>query len=1213
MKRKTRFLSLCLFFALFLSVFPMDTVSGASETTYEDVTKYTYELTPILSPFLYAIYVKTENPDPTSFRFVDRDTVYATEDAPEGYYVLQPRHFADVLYENEEIYRVKGGYIFYNGQGMPDGGKLVLQQKTGDGGGTTVIWGGGSDVVMTGEYEDTNVTVTCPKLQSGADYLIEHYTVGLTDFFEKMDAVQSALNKLAVYPRPVQDSSRPTGKYPALAASGYYPELGLNKHYELLYQNTDGLLLSISYPFVLDSLGMPGMMRTVANTLDPSVIVSAGLSHPFINVTKNGTTKTYGGVGYGGDDPLYTKHVNKWFTFQYDAQDFLNSGTIDSYLQKLVSFVPLANADAAEHRDLIAGETFRNTIAATGGTWIRIAVEYFFSTGTSYAYALPMPYGYTEVLTDAWVDGRYIGNYEMVEVSAVFADHPTSDIVIRQMQYTDYDGESHTQDVLFRYDEDADIWEAENYYDGPYQAEAPDVFYMTRQEVEEMQIDRYTVSAPEKGLIYDGTAYPGTQFQNVLVTGVETQEALQIDYQERKELLAIVLPENATYQDVEWSSSDESVAVIEDEYDFDSECYRYYVKGVKTGTAELTVKTLEGAATASCTVTVLENYAGKCGENVTFMFNSKTGVLTISGEGPLDEYGYYSPRANPFYEIRDKIKTVVVTDGVTSLSAYAFRDCSVLEEITLPASIERIPYDTFLDCKKLAAINVNGSGSNFSSRDGVLFNSDFTVLALYPQGRPQTEYPVPDGVTAVGAGAFKQNRFLQRIFLPDSIAEIKDWAFEECEGLATINIPENAKVGESIFYNCQNLLSVDVADDNPYVADIDGVLFSKDFGKLIQYPCGKKDTSYSIPDGVATVEHSAFRFNKSLQEIVFPDSLTKIDDAAFQDCTALTSLLIKGNVGYIGSNSFRGCVALIALILTEGVQRLGDGAFAECTALTEVYLPETLKEINKWAFLGCSSLARISVQQKVTQIGFRAFYECGALKDIYYTGTQEQWDQIKVDSENYGLNNAELHLHKHVYDNVETVKIETCAVEGLDKQVCTECGFSKYDVIQKKAHVMEKTNEKKATCTEAGNVEYYTCSVCKKTFSDAKGTKEIKDVTLKATGHSFGRWIVTKEATTAEEGVEARMCSKCGEEETRPIAIIEITQMLGDVDGNGEINSADARLALRCAVDLEDYPQGSREFYACDVNKDGEITSADARKILRAAVELEDPADWQKQ
>ena len=67
---------------------------------------------------------------------------------------------------------------------------------------------------------------------------------------------------------------------------------------------------------------------------------------------------------------------------------------------------------------------------------------------------------------------------------------------------------------------------------------------------------------------------------------------------------------------------------------------------------------------------------------------------------------------------------------------------------------------------------------------------------------------------------------------------------------------------------------------------------------------------------------------------------------------------------------------------------------------------------------------------------------------------------------------------------------------------------------------------------------------------------------------------------------------------------------LGDVDGNGKVESADARLALRASVKLENYKSGSVKFIAADVDKNGKIESSDARLILRASVKLEDPTKW---
>ena len=81
--------------------------------------------------------------------------------------------------------------------------------------------------------------------------------------------------------------------------------------------------------------------------------------------------------------------------------------------------------------------------------------------------------------------------------------------------------------------------------------------------------------------------------------------------------------------------------------------------------------------------------------------------------------------------------------------------------------------------------------------------------------------------------------------------------------------------------------------------------------------------------------------------------------------------------------------------------------------------------------------------------------------------------------------------------------------------------------------------------------------------------------------------------------------SVCG-----PSAAATANRKPGDVDGDGNITAADARLALRKAVGLETYKENSPAFSACDVNFDGRVTADDARLILRASVGLEDPSAW---
>ena len=115
----------------------------------------------------------------------------------------------------------------------------------------------------------------------------------------------------------------------------------------------------------------------------------------------------------------------------------------------------------------------------------------------------------------------------------------------------------------------------------------------------------------------------------------------------------------------------------------------------------------------------------------------------------------------------------------------------------------------------------------------------------------------------------------------------------------------------------------------------------------------------------------------------------------------------------------------------------------------------------------------------------------------------------------------------HEYKN--TVIAPTCTAKGYTKHVCTRCGDS-YSDGEKPAlgHKMTKTAAKKATCTKAGNKEYWTCSRCKKVFRDAKGTQETtaSKQKIKAIGHSYK--TVTTKAKPGKNGRIRTTCKNCG-------------------------------------------------------------------------------------
>ena len=105
--------------------------------------------------------------------------------------------------------------------------------------------------------------------------------------------------------------------------------------------------------------------------------------------------------------------------------------------------------------------------------------------------------------------------------------------------------------------------------------------------------------------------------------------------------------------------------------------------------------------------------------------------------------------------------------------------------------------------------------------------------------------------------------------------------------------------------------------------------------------------------------------------------------------------------------------------------------------------------------------------------------------------------------------------------------------------------------------------------------------------------------------HNWGEAEVTKEPTAAQPGIRVRVCKDCGAIKTELIPQLLPAYIPGDVDENGKVTAADARLALRRAVGLETFAVESAAFLAADVNGDGKVTAADARLILRVAVGME--------
>ncbi len=125
----------------------------------------------------------------------------------------------------------------------------------------------------------------------------------------------------------------------------------------------------------------------------------------------------------------------------------------------------------------------------------------------------------------------------------------------------------------------------------------------------------------------------------------------------------------------------------------------------------------------------------------------------------------------------------------------------------------------------------------------------------------------------------------------------------------------------------------------------------------------------------------------------------------------------------------------------------------------------------------------------------------------------------------------------HTWGDWTVTRAATETEEGEETRTCTACGETQTRSTEKIGHVhrLVKTAAVAASCEEDGNIRYWTCEGCGLYFADSKGTEEIEpeDVIVKATGHNYGDWEVTRAATETEEGEETRTCTACGKTQTR--------------------------------------------------------------------------------
>jgi len=320
------------------------------------------------------------------------------------------------------------------------------------------------------------------------------------------------------------------------------------------------------------------------------------------------------------------------------------------------------------------------------------------------------------------------------------------------------------------------------------------------------------------------------------------------------------------------------------------------------------------------------------------------------------------------------LKSIIIPDSVTAIGAAAFMDCSNLENIIIPDSVTIIGEYAFYGCSSLENIIIPDSVTTIEN--DVFWGCSKLVSIT-----------IPDSVTTIGNDAFYGCSKLAGIKIPNSVTSIGSWAFRECSGLKSITIPNSVtSIGIGVFQSCSGL------------------------------------TSITIPDSVTSIGEAAFYGCSGLTDITIPDSVTSIGRNAFYGCSGLTGITIPDSVTSIGEAAFSSCSGLTSITISASVKSINTNTFSYCSELKSIIIPAGVTSIGETAFYECSSLKSITIPASVTNIDYRTFNRC-YLTDVYYTGTETEWNEIVILDGNDCLKRAT----KHYSDVIPT---KTFAVYG---------------------------------------------------------------------------------------------------------------------------------------------------------------------------------------
>ncbi|MBR5506860.1 MAG: leucine-rich repeat protein [Clostridia bacterium] len=400
-------------------------------------------------------------------------------------------------------------------------------------------------------------------------------------------------------------------------------------------------------------------------------------------------------------------------------------------------------------------------------------------------------------------------------------------------------------------------------------------------------------------------------------------------------------------------------------------------------------------------------------ENVSWAFDTDTGILYIEGQGSIPDFESYED--TPWNGVREEILHIELGEGITSVGKSAFYGSSKLQSVAMPASLEGIGASALAYCPNLEEINipenvsyigmgafsndssvtsitVNENNQHFCSDDGVLYNSDKTRLIAYPTGKNANTFTIADSTVAIDAFAFFANPYLESLYAGVNLSDIGAYAFAYT--------PELTEVYFSGTETMWSFVTIGTGAFDGAGSSADGcyVYYSAVPSDTYSGKCGDNLTWHlDVETGVLSIDGEGEMYDYEptkvpwmkvrdyVVKVKFGKNVTLICDAPFPYFGYIEEFIVHpDNPSYTSSDDVLFSKNMTTLI-----------AYPANKQGSSYDIPDTVGIIDSYAFSDNEYLEQIDIPLDIYEIKDHAFVYAIHLTTINYDGPERMWAGIE--------------------------------------------------------------------------------------------------------------------------------------------------------------------------------------------------------------------------